>query len=671
MCGIAGTFTTTPSREHEVADGEVRPLLAHRGPDHFGSWLEPGVTLRHWRLAIIDLSPAGNQPMVSSDERFVICYNGEVYNFEELRIEIEDEWRRAAGSADDCQPRERSWRGRSDTEVIVEGFSLWGSDFLSRLNGMFALALYDRMAQRLYLSRDRAGIKPLYVWQNNDVLLFASEAKCFLRVEAFDTAITADGLAAFFTYGHCFGEHHVLRDVRQIEPGEVMTVSRTPDQRALVVHSHRAPRPRWNPVSRTDESAAAELRTILSAAVARQLVADVPVGVLLSGGVDSSILTALSARLMGPGKTMAFTLGYPGAGPDYDEIEYSRRVAKHLGVQHYVYEASPDDLVQDVEQLVWHYDEPFADAAALNVFLISRMIRSKVTVALAGEGSDELFGGYRRYHLEQAIRTLGMFGVAAAALVRAAHLDRAAWLPRRGQILLRAMAKRGASARYSSYLESEVSIEDILKPAWHTTMPVQASIRDSYPDDLRTGIVGHLCLADQQFWLPGTYLEKSDKGGMAHGLEIRVPFLDNEVVEFANTLPDNQRIRGRSRKWLLKEAFRDWLPGEVFGRFKRGFGVPVGRWLRTELRDYYVDHVLSPRSRVRQFLQMPAVEGCFRDHGRGARDYSGLLWKTLVLEIWLRHCERRFQRTVTSRRPVFPSRQQSESPRRPTAVASA
>jgi asparagine synthetase B (glutamine-hydrolysing) len=248
-------------------------------------------------------------------------------------------------------------------------------------------------------------------------------------------------------------------------------------------------------------------------------------------------------------------------------------------------------------------------------------------------------------------------------MVRVAQLDRVAWMPRRFQILLRAMGRSSAAARYSAYLESEIPIEDILKPEWQKQVAVEPCIRECYPDELDAGAVAHLCLADQQFWLPGTYLEKSDKGSMAHGLEIRVPFLDNEVVEFANTLLDNQRIRGRSRKWLLKAAFKDLLPAEVFHRFKRGFGIPISRWLRSELREYYVDQVLSPNSRVDRFLQMTTVETCFRDHLRGLRDYSGLLWKCLVLDIWLRHLERRFQRVDPRRRPVDSSGSQPVSVR--------
>jgi asparagine synthase (glutamine-hydrolysing) len=635
MCGIAGAFGWEEAARAAALDGDRRMVLSHRGPDSFGSWGENGISLLHWRLAIIDLSPAGNQPMLSADGRLVLCYNGEVYNFQQLRAEIEQRWNGM-----------RRWRGRSDTEVIVEGFALWGPDFLSRLNGMFALAVYDREVRKLYLARDRAGIKPLYLWQGNGVVLFASEAKLFFRMPPFAPGIDVNGVAAFFTYGHCYGESHVLEGVRQLEPGEVLTFhqSRPTSPSLVAVSSRSRPQAQWRPVSRDDSSAAAELRRVLSAAVARQLVADVPVGVLLSGGVDSSILTALTARLLGPEKTMAFTLGYPGMGPDYDEIDHARRVAKHLGVQHHVYEASESDLIQELERLVWHYDEPFADAAALNVFLLSRMIRSRATVALAGEGSDELFGGYRRYQFEKAIRALGPLGRNLCGLARAARLTGVGWMPRRVQVVLRAMARRGAAARYSSYLESEIPIETILKPEWQGRAGVAASILDGYPDELGEGTVSRLCLVDQQFWLPGTYLEKSDKGGMAHSLEVRVPYLDDEVLDFANTLPDHQRIRGRSRKWLLKKAFEDLVPAGVFHRFKRGFGVPVSRWLRNELREYYVDQVLSPTACVNRYLQMPRLEVFFREHLRGAHDYSGLLWKCLVLEIWLRHFERGFQR---------------------------
>lgn len=657
MCGIAGSFGRPL-----VPDAEMARALHHRGPDSNGSWRDPTVSLLHWRLAIIDLSPAGSQPMVSSNGRYVISYNGEIYNFGELRVEIEQHWLRgAAQEGADGRPPGRAWRGRSDTEVIVEGVATFGVAFLSRLNGMFAIAIYDRQTRTLYLARDRAGIKPLYVWRRGALLLFASEAKFFFRACEFFPAVSASGLSAYFTYAHSYVGHHVLKDVTQLEPGEILTCDLAPTEKSelLVRRGRLCLRPEWSPVDRSDAAAARELRALMVEVVSRQLVADVGVGVLLSGGIDSSILTALTARILGPASTMAFTLGYPGMGRDFDEIDHARRVAKHLGVQHFVYEASEKDLLDDLENVVWHFDEPFADAASLNVFALSRLIRSRVTVALAGEGSDELFGGYRRYQFEKAIRGLGLLGQALCAAVRIGALDRVGWLPRRAQVVLRAMSRRGSSARYSSYLQSELPAQSILKPEWFHDVGINACIEAGYPERLSAGPVSHLCIIDQQFWLPSTYLEKSDKASMAHSLEIRVPFLDNEVVDFANGLPDHQRIRGAGRKWLLRKAFGDLLPAEVFRRFKRGFAVPVGRWLRKELRSYYRDEVLSPSARVNAYLQMKTLQKCFRDHQLGVRDYSGVLWQSLLLEIWLRQVERGFRRSEPLKADPIPEQKRA------------
>lgn len=652
MCGIAGWFGRGPSFAGAPPSEDQRAALAHRGPDDFGAWQDEGVSLLHWRLSVVDLSPAGHQPMASQDGRYVLCYNGEIYGFSALREEIERAWS-ARDGASGPDPARR-WRGHSDTEVIVEGLALWGLPFLARLNGMFALALFDRASRTLHLARDRAGIKPLYVWEGDRGLLFASEAKFFFRTRAFTPALSADGLAAYMAYGLCYEGHHALRGVRKLEPGEVLSCERGAGAAAPPVlrTSRLCPRPARRPVERTDEDAASALRAVLTRAVSRQLIADVPVGVLLSGGVDSSILTALASRELGAAQTTAFTLGYPGMGPDYDELDYARRVAAHLGVRHEVYLADQDDLVGAVERLVWHYDEPFADAAALNVWVLSKRMRSQVTVALAGEGADELFGGYRRYQFEQTVQRLGVATAGVSAVVRAAKLDSFGGVPRRVQVVLRALAHQDSASRYSSYFRSEIPLAALLKPEWRRTISVHPRIQDGYRERLPRETVGQLCLVDQQFWLPSAYLEKSDKGAMAHALELRVPYLDNEVVELANSLPDRQRIRGRRRKWLLWKAFHDLLPAEVFQRFKRGFGVPVAHWLRSELRDYYLSTVLSPEARLREYLELGIVERCFRDHASRRYDYSQLLWKCLVLETWLRHFERGFQPPAPLARPA-------------------
>ncbi|WP_248345698.1 asparagine synthase (glutamine-hydrolyzing) [Anaeromyxobacter paludicola] len=631
--------------EQAEVEPELAGALAHRGPDSFGQWRDGRrLMLLHWRLAVIDLSEAGRQPMTSRDGRWVLCYNGEVYNYALLAQDVE-----RAAARDPAAPPGGFWRGHSDSEVIVEGCARFGPGFLQRLDGMYALALFDTRERTLYLARDPAGIKPLYVHQRPDLLLFASEAKVFFHVPEFRGELDATGLNGYLRYGHAYDGAHVLGGVRQLEPGELLTCRLEEGGAVRVESSRLRPRPTWRPVARSDREAARALRDLLGKVVERQLVADVPVGVLLSGGVDSSILTALTARLLGPGRTMAFTLGYPGMGQDFDEVAYARRVARHLGVRHHVYEARSDDLVRDLEQLVWHYDEPFADAAGLNVFLLSRDIRRYVTVALAGEGADELFGGYRRYQLEQAFRAAGPLGAVASWVARTLELPRLPKLPRRAQVLLRVLACPDAASRYSGYLQSGVSAAALLRPEWRRALGVHPRIVEGCQDGRREGVVSRLCLVDQQFWLPTTYLEKSDKAAMAHSLEIRVPYLDDEVVEFANSLPDRQRIRGVARKWLLREAFGDLLPGEVFRRFKRGFGVPVARWLRGELRAYYADRVLSPAARVARYLETGRLEQLYREHLRGEQDRSFVLWQCLVLELWLRHFEQGFQSAAPPR----------------------
>ena len=482
-----------------------------------------------------------------------------------------------------------------------------GREVLDRLNGMFGLALYDREAKRLYLARDRMGIKPLYVWREGSRLAFASEAKFFFTLPDFIARVNPGGLASFFLYGHGYDSARVLEGIRQLQPAELLTIESETGRcssSSIVPTAARVANRLGAAKEMPVKSAIRAVRETLSRAVERQVVADVPVGVFLSGGVDSSILTALCAQLLGPAATKSFTLGYTGFNMDFNEVEEARAIAKHLGVKHYVYEASSRDLIDGLEQMVWHYDEPFGDAAALNMMVLSRLVRTEVTVALAGEGSDELFGGYRRYQVERLIRKLGPLSLLAQDLVRTTAAFQLKKMPRRLAILLRSLSYKTAGRRYSAYFESGIDLDALIRPEWRSDFDPRRRLEELYPDELN-GIepVSALCWADQRFWLVDTYMEKSDKGSMANSLEVRVPFLDNEVVDLANTLPDRFRLRGRQGKWLLKRAFSDLLPEQVFVRRKRGFGVPVSGWLRHELRDFFADTVISPTSRCARVLR--------------------------------------------------------------------
>lgn len=573
--------------------------------------------------------------MVSRNGRFVIVYNGEAYNLDRLRIEVE------AAHPHHALP----WRGHSDTEVLLEGFAAFGSRFLTRVDGMFALAVYDARDRTLVLTRDRAGIKPLYVWQGEGLLLFASEAKLFFQHPAFRAAVDPDGLAAFFTYGHSTGACRMLKGLRQLEPGELLClrdgVAEAPDR--------ICPRPVWRHREWTDAEAIREIQTVLPRVVERQLVADVPVGVLLSGGVDSSILTALSARSLGPSRTPAFTLVYPEFGKDFNELEAARAVARHLGVQHHVLEARASDLIGSMESLVWHYDEPFADAAALNVMALSRLVREHVTVALAGEGSDELFGGYRRYRMERGFWRFPAVTRQMGRLSRMLGLHRARRIPRRLQILLRVLSHPTPADRYSAYFESGANPTDLILPPWRSARDSRATLRALFDENLASSPVAAMCLADQRFWLPDTYLEKSDKGSMAHSLELRVPFLDNEVIELANSLPDRMRVRRNVGKWLLRQAFRDLVPPGTFERFKRGFSVPLESWFRGELGRYFADRVLRPSARCAEYLDLKVLDRLHSEHAQGAFDRSNVLWQALLFEVWLETVAEGFRGPLPSR----------------------
>lgn len=630
MCGVAGIIHlgSSASKWSETKCRAMSEVLSHRGPDHFGYWQGPNLTLFHWRLAIIDTSSAGNQPMVSRCGRYILTYNGEIYNFQDLKGVCEED--REKGS---------QWVGHSDTEVLLEAISQRGEDCFSELNGMFAFSFYDTQKEELILVRDRIGIKPLYYWSSPEAFIFASEPKFFLSCEEFRARVSPQGLKAFLLYGHGFGDCRFIEGVKQLQPGHYLRIplEQGGDTREPQCSRYVAA-PAWAPRRRTVESAAKEVRRLIEKSVERQLISDVPVGVFLSGGVDSSILAAVASKILGPEKTKVFTLGYKGYGKDFDEISVARDTANHLGATHHILTANEKDLLDDFERMVWYYDEPFADGAALNVMVLSKLVRQHVTVALAGEGSDELFGGYRRYRLERLVKRMGL-GTRSLSWIAKGMSKFPIGLPRRVQILLRSIARDSASERYSAYFEASIAPELLVEEKWRSEEDVREFLGTIYPGSEKASALAAMCLADQQFWLVDSYLEKSDKASMSHSLEIRVPFLDNEIVEFANTLPDDLRLKGRQGKRILRYAFSDILPENLFTRFKRGFAVPYSRWLRNELNGFFRDRVLGPSAKCKGIIQEGPIRRLLEEHERKGADHSVILWRLLVLEVWLRQIQ--------------------------------
>jgi asparagine synthase (glutamine-hydrolysing) len=640
MCGLAGFYRGPGNDRGEEAQTLARmgEAIHHRGPDQGAEWLdcESGIGLSSRRLAIIDLSPAGHQPMHSSSGRFVLSYNGEVYNHLDLRRELE-----AAGH----RPQ---WRGRSDTETLLAGFETWGlPETLKRAVGMFALALWDRLDRKLTLARDRFGEKPLfYGWQGlgeQRAFLFGSELKALSPHPAFVGEIDRDSLAAYMRRGYVTAPRSIYRGIHKVLPGCVVTVGQGIGEPVLQSYwsgTEIVDRGLSAPLDIPPEEAVSELEQLLERAVAGQLIGDVPIGAFLSGGIDSSAIVALMQRASAlPVRT--FTIGFEDQR--FNEAPFARAVAQHLGTDHQELTISAADALAVVPKLPAIYDEPFADSSQIPTFLISRLARQSVTVALSGDGGDELFAGYERYvHAARLWRRIRNIPRPARA-VGAAFLDSipgAAWnafsnvakLERPHSTLADQMAKGAKVLRARAAADIGSAIGD----RWDgNAVVIGASSLPRQPPARRQGVVETLMEADLQDYLPDDILVKVDRASMAVSLECRAPYLDHRVAEFAWSLPLDVKMRGVTTKWVLRRLLERHVPRELFDRPKRGFSIPVDEWLRGPLRSW-AEELLSPR-RLREdgYLRAEPVRRAWEAHLAGRSNHQAALWTVLMFQSWL------------------------------------
>lgn len=640
MCGIAGLldFRRRNSADELRSVGERMALrLRHRGPDTSGIWIDAptGVTLVHTRLSIVDLSPMGAQPMQSSCGRFVLSYNGEIYNAQELRTELV-----AAG---------RTFRGHSDTEVLVEGCAVWGvEDTVRRLIGMFAFAAWDRSEQCLYLVRDRMGIKPVYWGHSDGQLIFASELKAFPCVSGWRSELDLDSVSAFLRYSYVPAPRSIFRDVQKLQPGMILEV-RGPDHiRAKAYWSLANVAERGvnsGQAFANDEEAIEALDALLSDAVRRRLVADVPLGAFLSGGVDSSVVVALMQKVSSrPVKT--FSIGFQEAA--YDESAHAAAVARHLGTEHTGFVVTPAEAQAVIQKLPQIFDEPFADSSQIPTYLVSELTRRHVTVALSGDGGDELFGGYNRYgagyqvtaalgHLPRSLRA-GLGRLITA--IPPAQWDRAfALMPR-------AVRPRQAGEKmhkFASVLPEDIDgyYERLVAPgedAWRMVRGghepklgnPDARNRHALSDDR-----DWMRFMDTATYLPDDILTKIDRASMAVALEARVPLLDHRLVEFSWCLPRRFKWRSGQSKWLLRQVLHKYVPRALIERPKSGFAVPIGVWLRGPLRDWAED-LLNPRTLGDGLFDTENIREKWIAHQTGARNWQHVLWNVLMFEAWRR-----------------------------------
>src|SRR5262245_34102550 len=621
MCGIAGFAETTHFESPTRTDAAFRlvhrmcDVIRHRGPDDEGIHVEAGVGLGMRRLSIIDLS-TGHQPIHNEDRSVWLVFNGEIYNYRELRRELE-----TAG---------HSFYTSSDTETIVHAYEQWGEDAFARLRGMFGIALWDRPRGTLLLARDRAGIKPLHFIEQGSRIYFGSEIKSLIAAGVVPPGIDLEALDHYLSYLYAPRDRSLFRSVRKLPPGHFL---RWRDGKTdLVKYWEIAASESFRG---TADEAAEQLRSVLTDAVRSHLVSDVPLGAFLSGGVDSSIVVGLMAEASSqPVRT--FSIGFDE--PQFDELDHARTVAEHFDTDHHEFVVRPDGLAI-LDRLIEHFDEPFAYSSAIPTWYVSEIARRHVTVVLSGDGGDELFGGYDRYLPHPRVAQFDRLGLPGAQKAAGAIFP---LLPHgaRGKNFLRHVS-RNVDGRYLdsvAFFQPDEKIA-LYSPDMHRSLQAWDAERTLGTRLTRFAPLpahSRMMRLDFETYLPEDVLTKVDRMSMAHSIESRVPLLDNAVIDFAATLPATLKIHDGRRKHVLKEAVRQMLPAGILDRKKQGFGVPLGVWFRGGLADVFSDVLRSPRTRQRGYFKAGFVDRLLQEHLSGRRDHTLRMWQLLVFELWHR-----------------------------------
>ncbi len=647
MCGITGFWQANgfaADSARAIAE-TMAERIAYRGPDDYGIWLDESarLALAHRRLSIVDLSPAGHQPMRSASERYVIAFNGEIYNHGELRQELDEQG-------------VNNWRGHSDTETLLAGFEAWGIEAtLKKAVGMFAIALWDCREKVLTLARDRVGEKPLYYGFQNDTFVFGSELKAIKAHPGFIGEIDRDVICLYLRHCYIPAPYSIYKGIKKLLPGTFLQLQFDED---IEVLRELAPKAYWNlidvveqgkakPFSGSDDEAIAALNAQLKHSIGLQMMADVPLGAFLSGGVDSSTVVALmQAQSTRPIKT--FTIGFDEQG--YNEAEYAKAVAQHLGTDHTEVYVSSEDAMNVMPKLGRMYDEPFADSSQIPTFLVSKMAREHVTVSLSGDAGDELFCGYNRYMLADkwklitnvpfAIRKLtGRLIKAVPPPVWSAVFQQAGKLntlptnmgDKLGKLASRLETVDGADELYFSLVSEIVHPEQFVVGAREpASWLADLGIKLQFDDDKL-----HMMYLDAMTYLPDDILVKVDRAAMANSLETRVPFLDHRLVEMAYSLPMSMKVREGKSKWILRQVLYKYVPKNLIERPKAGFGIPLGSWLRGPLREWMEDLLDVNRLRREGYFHPERVGASCEEHISGRFDHTTVLWSILMFQVWL------------------------------------
>lgn len=630
MCSISGYYSIDGSFSKDDLL-KMSGSMFHRGPDAQGEFLDEYCGLAHNRLSIIDLSARANQPLTDSSDRFLMIYNGEVYNFREIGAQIIS-LRRGHNF---------SFKSNSDTEVILEAFAELGVDFVHELNGMFAFAIYDKKDKELFLFRDRNGIKPLFFFWDDNRFAFASELKALLKIDSIDKKINYNVISSFLHLGFIAAPNTIYKNIYKLPPGHWIKVTR----RGIEVQRYYnvLDKIKKNTIDDKDE-ALVKLSDLLISSVQYQLKSDVPFGVFLSGGIDSSLITAQAVQLSGT-KVNTFSIGF--YENSHNESEYARKVAKHLGTNHYDFIVSYKDAIQLIDDVLRYYDEPFADSSAIPTMLVSKLAKQYVTVTLSGEGGDELFFGYGAYRWANRLDNVFIKALKAPLFQT---LKRMPSRYERASYLFQHVPDETTEQHIFSqeqYLFSQSELEENLLLDYKNCSPGNIQI-SSQSNVLFSNTIGSTssrqnrklkamerqALFDLHWYLPDDLLTKVDRASMKYSVETRVPYLDHRVVEFALNLSPNLKYKNGISKYLLKQILYQYVPKEIFQRPKQGFAIPLNIWLKNELEYLLTDYLSETVVKKHQLIDFAYVELLIKRFRSGTDYLFNRLWVLIVLHKW-------------------------------------
>jgi len=642
MCGFAGFFEKGQSNIGDPLSilRKMGDTLAHRGPDDSGQWLDERckVGMAHRRLSILDLSSAGHQPAKSISGRYIISFNGEIYNHLKIRQELE------------MTNNTINWKGHSDTETLLAGFDIWGVEStIKRTVGMFAFSVWDKKEETLTLGRDRVGEKPLYYGWNNDTFLFGSELKAFKQHPKFKAKINRNSIALLLRYSYIPAPHSIYQGIFKLEPGCLLTISQA-DLDPKIQSYWSAMNAIKNGANSlfmgTSVEAVDKLECLAINSVGRQMMSDVPLGAFLSGGIDSSAIVALmQAQSTRPIQT--FTIGfYEG---DYNEAAYAKAISKHLGTEHTELYVTHEDAMNVIPKLATIYCEPFADSSQIPTFLVSQLAKQQVTVSLSGDAGDELFCGYNRYQMTNSIwkkldmipMSMRLFLAKSITLFSTQNWDNTSRvIPKKyrfnniGDKIYKGasmLSSQTIGELYLGLVSHHKNPESLLK----SCIEPSSLLIDNYSDLRGLDDVQRMMALDLVTYLPDDILVKVDRAAMGVSLETRVPFLDHNIIEFAWTLPLSMKIKDGESKWPLRQMLYRYVPKELIERPKMGFGVPIGSWIRGPLRDWAEDLLDESRLSKEGYFNSTLIRHMWEEHLSGRRNWQYILWNVLMFQAWL------------------------------------